>query len=125
MNDLPCIGFGITVVDPGPAPDVVNAKVFGRKRSSGVISHTFTYRLRDKPLRLLRAYVVSVEPRQRRDTVLQAHDTMIVEMVNDTAIQWKSGVRAGDVWASDVMTTWTHGHGPTARAALLAARAMR
>jgi hypothetical protein len=41
------------------------------------------------------------------------------------ALQWKCGRRSGTVWMSDEGQTWARGHGPQARTALLAERALR
>jgi hypothetical protein len=107
VSELPCIGFGITVVDPGPATDVINAKVFGRRSySRNATSRRYSP---NRPKRLLRAYVVSS---------LSWNDTRGHNIV------WKSGIRTGEVWENDEMVTWTRGHGPEARAAFLAVRAL-
>jgi len=39
-------------------------------------------------------------------------------------IDWKCGVRYGKVFERNEGSTWAHGHGPQARGALLAARAL-
>jgi hypothetical protein len=114
VSALPCIGFGITVVDPGPSPDVINAKVFGRRRarrSGGAWKKPAWHRALDRPFRLLRAYVI-------------ANDGVQWHMDRGVRICWKSGIRTGEVWEKDEMATWTRGHGPEARAAFLAVRAL-
>lgn len=112
MSDLPCIGFGITVVDPGTNAN----EAFTRGRNGR------PYSPRKRPiwpagrpsdlskLRLLRAYVTEISAWNQH---------------SGSAIQWKSGGRVGTVWEKDEMTTWTRGHGPQARAALMAARGLR
>lgn len=39
-------------------------------------------------------------------------------------IVWKSGSKTGEVFENQEGVEWIHGHGPKARAALLAARAL-
>ena len=42
-----------------------------------------------------------------------------------TTLHWKSGGRTGAVFTHDEDRTWFYGHGPQARAAFLAAKALR
>jgi len=58
--------------------------------------------------KLLRAYVEQVQELQS----------------GAVAISWRCGARFGDVWSRDEGIEWAHGHGPQARAALLAQRAL-
>lgn len=106
MSELPCIGAGITVVDPGPADTAYTRGRNGfmkRKRSRG-------YTPRDSAhARLLRAAV----------TEISAHDEK-----RGSLITWQSGKRLGQVWTCNEGTEWVHGHGPQARGALLAQRAL-
>jgi len=94
------------VVDPGPHEDVYErgrngfAKSRKRRRSSSS----------DK-LRLLKVYVREVKT-QHYDGVPQVR------------IWWSQGARYGFVYLEGEGNSWTHGHGPQARAALLAMRAM-
>ncbi len=102
MSELPCVGAGITVVDPGPnTNDLFKKRPDGRpytpkrKKSSRASWH-------EPPIRLLKAYVVGAGPQ----------------------IIWKCGIREGLVSTLEEGTTWTRGHGPQACGALLAQRAL-
>ena len=109
---LPCIGAGILVVDPGPNTNVVYTKrqdgrpVMPKKRRSSRASW------HDSPPRLLKAYVTHAGGGD-------VGGGLGVQII------WKCGIREGSVFEGSEGTTWTHGHGPEARKALLAARAMR
>lgn len=64
------------------------------------------------PLQLRRAYVYQLGPEP------QSH------VGRGTRIDWESGSVRGEVWEKDEYVEWISGHGPQARAALLAARAL-
>jgi hypothetical protein len=109
MSELPCIGFGITVVDSGSDA----TQVFERGRNGFTKPRKKQPRrwVLDRPLRLLRATVT-------------ANDEAQWHTDRGNRIYWKCGARTGGVWENDEMVTWTRGHGPEARAAFLAARAL-
>lgn len=86
MAELPCVGAGLTIIDP-----------IGQ----------FT----DKPT-LLRVFVVSIEER--------IHPKIGILLI----IHWRAGNRRGTVTLQTEGTEWIRGHGPQARAALLAQRAL-
>ena len=110
MSELPCVGAGITVVDPGAS---TNAFARGRggfvplkkqRKSSRASWH-------EPALRLLKAYVTEVDPYTRNDGL-------------GSQILWKCGKREGSVFQKGSGSTWISGHGPQARGALLAAHAL-
>jgi hypothetical protein len=70
-------------------------------------------RWRDERPVLRRAYVVAVSPEQQS------------KRNHGACISWKSGSLVGEVWETTENIDWIHGHGPQARAALLAIRALR
>lgn len=95
MNELPCIGFGITVVHKDP---LSGTNKLLRARVTG-IGEGFA--------------PVPLHPRTSR-----------VHLKEDFWVNWACGSRTGKVWGHDEGTTWTRGHGPQVRAALMASRAM-
>lgn len=104
--DLPCIGAGITVVDPGFNTETA---AFERGRGGFMKSRApKRAKYRDSRGRLLRAYVTAHEDDGKRSA----------------RIYWRCGKMSNVVYAADEGTTWAHGHGDQARAALLASRAM-
>lgn len=102
---LPCVGAGITVLDPGFNADVA---VFERGRG-GFMKMRKPPKQRGTRGQLLRAYVVEV----REGTKL------------GDQIWWQCGKRRNYVCAHDEGGTWIHGHGEQARHALLTMRVMR
>jgi len=76
---------------------------------------------------LLKAYVTEVEERwpEKPSTAYLSKESSRLRAQYRFAIRWKCGIREGEVYEEDESATWIHGHGPEARKALLAARAMR
>ena len=112
MSELPCVGAGITVVDPGPSSDEVWRKRKDGRPSTPKKRRSSRASWHDTPLRLLRAFVTNAGcPPDARDTL-------------GAEIQWKCGIRYGRVFSISEGTEWVRGHGPQARGALLAARVL-
>jgi hypothetical protein len=117
VSELPCVGAGITVVDPGPSTD----EVFRKQAEGRVLAPRSAPRKRkssraswhELPLRLLKAYVKEV-----------IHIAANNPEHDGDLIVWTCGKREGHVYGSAQGHTWITGHGPQARGALLAARAL-
>jgi hypothetical protein len=114
VKDTLCVGFAITVVDPGRKGDDIYKRGRGRGRPSTA------WRVRvDTTERLLRAVVI-----QTGTTAVVIHTGTTWHRDRDGVVRWQSGKRTGEVWEHDEGSTWVRGHGPQARGALLAARAL-
>lgn len=112
MSELPCVGAGITVVDPGPnTNDVFRKRPDGRPYTPKTRSGRWSSR--DPKLRLLKAYVTEV-----------IHFPAVKPEHDGFRIVWKCGTREGHVYQGAQGHTWITGHGPQARGALLAQRAL-
>ena len=94
MNDLPYVGCAITIIDPGPVSQKRNTIYTPRRRRNG-------------ELRLMKVFVERIESRGLKGI---------------TSVHWRTGNREGDVRPEDEGVEWVRGHGPMARAALLATR---
>lgn len=108
------MGAGILVVDPGPSADEAFKRGRDGRPYSPLKKRTSRWSSRERPLRLLRAYVIDV-------------DTMDAKGVNDHLggqIVWRCGEREGSVFQNGYGMHWITGHGPQARGALLAQRAL-
>lgn len=107
MSELPCVGAGILVVDPGPSADPVFSGRNGRPYSPLTRKKRKSSRAswHDSLPRLLKAFVLGGLP-------------------TAPYIPWRCGIRQGQVQRDREGVDWVRGHGPQARGALLAARAL-
>lgn len=107
MSELPCVGAGITVVDPGPNTDgVFRKRKDGRPSAPRKPSRALRSLWHDVPLRLLKAFVVGPGGSP------------------SDYVAWKCGIREGHVRLDREGADWVRGHGPQARGALIAQRAL-
>lgn len=102
---IPCVGAGITLIDPGRR----EVDKHGRRLPINRLSRRYSRSSRSSKIRFLRVYVTG-------------HDTWTTGF--GWRISWKSGKREGGVFESDEGKTWFQGHGPQARAAFEVARAL-
>lgn len=103
MSELPCVGAGITVVDPG------SENIYAKGRG-GFAPHR-RYKGTTKG-HLLKAYVTGID------------DALTKNANPHLAIYWQCGTRSGHLSPREEGITWARGHGPQARGALLAQRAL-
>lgn len=105
MNEPPPIGCALTIVDPGPVRQRRNDLYTARRHRNG-------------ELRVLRVFVERVEKAK-----IHVGDGSMRSMRHLVSVYWRAGARrTGEVFLHDEGTEWVRGHGPMARASLLATR---